>query len=160
MEKEYTWKIYRIFSKRDANTVYVGSTKESLHNRLGKHKADIRGPKTNAVKSAWMLENYDDLEIMEIDSANTKEEALRREKAEISKHIEQGYRVLNMQLPRDLELPKDRCITYEQQYRKCGKPACKKCLNGQGHGPYWYAFWSEDKKLKSAYIGKERKKIV
>lgn len=50
-----------------------------------------------------------------------------------------------------------RAITYELQYRKCGKRACKPCRNGQGHGPYWYAYWSDEKsgKLKSLYIGKK-----
>jgi len=30
-------------------------------------------------------------------------------------------------------------ISYTQQYRRCGKPTCHTCSEGQGHGPYWYA---------------------
>lgn len=38
---------------------------------------------------------------------------------------------------------------------RCGKEACK-CAGEQGelHGPYWYAYWRVDGKLKSKYIGK------
>lgn len=44
-------------------------------------------------------------------------------------------------------------ICYQLQIRKCGK--CKTCMEGPGHGPYWYAFWRiGDGKLKSAYVGK------
>ena len=52
-------------------------------------------------------------------------------------------------------LPGDQHITYQLQYRKCGKQTCKTCREGHGHGPYWYAYWREDSRLKSGYIGKE-----
>ena len=51
-------------------------------------------------------------------------------------------------------LPKDLHITYQLQFRKCGKPTCGTCKRGQGHGPYWYAYWREGAKLRSGYIGK------
>lgn len=51
-------------------------------------------------------------------------------------------------------LPNDRHITYQLQYRKCGKASCSTCRNGQGHGPYWYAYWREDSRLRSGYVGK------
>ncbi len=48
-----------------------------------------------------------------------------------------------------------RHITYQEQYRKCGKRVCSTCQKGLGHGPYWYAYWrGEDGKLHSNYIGK------
>jgi hypothetical protein len=53
------------------------------------------------------------------------------------------------------QLPGDQHITYQLQFRKCGKPACRTCRQGQGHGPYWYAYWREGSRLKSGYIGKE-----
>ncbi len=53
-----------------------------------------------------------------------------------------------------IQLPGDRHITYQLQYRKCGKPTCRTCREGQGHGPYWYAFWREGSRLRSGYIGK------
>jgi hypothetical protein len=39
----------------------------------------------------------------------------------------------------------------------CGKGACKSCGGGSrpSHGPYWYAYWKEDGRTKSRYIGKE-----
>lgn len=52
-------------------------------------------------------------------------------------------------------LPCDQHITYQLQYRKCGKQTCRTCREGQGHGPYWYAYWREGSRLKSGYIGKE-----
>ena len=52
------------------------------------------------------------------------------------------------------QLPSDQHITYQLQYRKCGKPSCGTCREGQGHGPYWYAYWREGSRLRSGYIGK------
>jgi DNA-binding SARP family transcriptional activator len=44
-------------------------------------------------------------------------------------------------------------ITYRQQYTRCGKQRCHKCKEGAGHGPYWYAYWSENGRTVSKYIG-------
>jgi DNA-binding SARP family transcriptional activator/tetratricopeptide (TPR) repeat protein len=44
-------------------------------------------------------------------------------------------------------------ITYRQQFTRCGKQRCRKCQNGTGHGPYWYAYWSENGRTVSKYIG-------
>ena len=52
------------------------------------------------------------------------------------------------------ELPNDQHITYQLQHRKCGKASCSTCRNGQGHGPYWYAYWREGSRLRSGYVGK------
>ncbi len=52
------------------------------------------------------------------------------------------------------QLPSDLHITYQLQYRKCGKPTCSTCRSGQGHGPYWYAYWREGSRLHSGYVGK------
>lgn len=54
------------------------------------------------------------------------------------------------------QLPNDQHITYQLQYRKCGKVSCSTCRNGQGHGPYWYAYWRDGSRLRSGYIGKNR----
>jgi hypothetical protein len=43
--------------------------------------------------------------------------------------------------------------TYRQEMVRCGKQGCK-CANGELHGPYWYAYWSEGGKTKSEYVGK------
>src|SRR5918998_1608995 len=37
---------------------------------------------------------------------------------------------------------------------KCGKDRCKKCAEGEGHGPYWYLYSRKNGKLTSRYIGK------
>jgi predicted ATPase/DNA-binding SARP family transcriptional activator len=44
-------------------------------------------------------------------------------------------------------------ITYRQQFTRCGKKRCHKCQEGAGHGPYWYAYWSENGRTVSKYIG-------
>jgi hypothetical protein len=41
-------------------------------------------------------------------------------------------------------------VSLREQWVRCGKEACSKCP----HGPYWYAFWSEDGKRRSRYVGK------
>src|SRR5690349_4155455 len=44
-------------------------------------------------------------------------------------------------------------ITYRRQFTRCGKQRCRKCKEGAGHGPYWYAYWSENGRTVSKYIG-------
>jgi Family of unknown function (DUF6788) len=56
-------------------------------------------------------------------------------------------------------LPTDRHITYQTQYRKCGKKNCRICNaeGSKGHGPYTYAFWHDDQgKMHSKYVGKAK----
>ena len=52
------------------------------------------------------------------------------------------------------DIPSNQHITYQLQFRKCGKAACGTCRSGQGHGPYWYAYWREGSRLRSGYVGK------
>jgi len=40
--------------------------------------------------------------------------------------------------------------TYRREYVRCGKRGCKRCP----HGPYWYAYWKEGKRLRKRYCGK------
>src|SRR5215472_8078147 len=47
----------------------------------------------------------------------------------------------------DLEIPPN--ATIRQEYVKCGDPDCE-----NSHGPYFYAYWKQDKKLKKRYVGK------
>lgn len=49
--------------------------------------------------------------------------------------------------------------TYRLEKVRCGKKGCK-CADGNLHGPYWYAYWSEDGKTKSKYIGKKLGKRI
>ncbi|MFN2558004.1 MAG: hypothetical protein ABR592_14280 [Nitriliruptorales bacterium] len=42
-------------------------------------------------------------------------------------------------------------VSYRQEYVRCGKERCNTCP----HGPYWYAYWREDGKTRSRYIGRQ-----
>lgn len=42
-------------------------------------------------------------------------------------------------------------VTYRLESVRCGRSGC----NGCPHGPYWYAYFREDGKLRSRYIGRE-----
>lgn len=55
------------------------------------------------------------------------------------------------------EIVEERIIdrkTYRKVGVRCGKEGCK-CAEGELHGPYWYAWWSERGRTKSRYVGKE-----
>lgn len=41
-------------------------------------------------------------------------------------------------------------VSLRKQMVKCGKRGCTRCP----HGPYWYAYWSEDGRRRSRYVGK------
>lgn len=41
-------------------------------------------------------------------------------------------------------------VRLRQQWVRCGKRACTRCP----HGPYWYAYWREDGRRRSRYVGK------
>src|SRR6185437_12052974 len=45
-------------------------------------------------------------------------------------------------------------ITYHQQVSYCGKPRCRKCREGVGHGPYWYSYQTVNGRTTRTYIGK------
>src|SRR6185437_11263395 len=53
-------------------------------------------------------------------------------------------------------LPPDTAhVTYSRQYRRCRRSGCGQCTKDKpGHGPYWFAYWREDGKLRSRYLGK------
>ena len=46
------------------------------------------------------------------------------------------------------DVPGVPAVTYRSQLVRCGKD-CSACP----HGPYWYAFWKEDGRSRSQYIG-------
>src|SRR5690348_11634749 len=45
-------------------------------------------------------------------------------------------------------------ITYHQQVSYCGKLRCRRCREGIGHGPYWYAYQTVNGRTIRTYIGK------
>lgn len=42
-------------------------------------------------------------------------------------------------------------VTFRQEMVRCGKKGCTRCP----HGPYWYAYWRENGRTRSRYVGKE-----
>ena len=42
-------------------------------------------------------------------------------------------------------------VTYRLEKVRCGKSGCSSCP----HGPYWYVYYREGKRLRSRYIGPE-----
>ena len=46
--------------------------------------------------------------------------------------------------------------TISKQVIKCGRPNCTKCP----HGDYWFAYWRENGKVKSKYIGKHNPELI
>lgn len=42
-------------------------------------------------------------------------------------------------------------VTLRQERVRCGKKGCTRCP----HGPYWYAYWREEGRLRSRYLGKD-----
>lgn len=43
---------------------------------------------------------------------------------------------------------------YRDRYRRCKKENCVLCINGPGHGPYWYRVSRQGKQVVTSYIGK------
>ena len=41
-------------------------------------------------------------------------------------------------------------VKLRKQMVRCGKDSCTRCP----HGPYWYAYWTEDGRRRSRYLGK------
>ena len=48
-------------------------------------------------------------------------------------------------------------VTYQHKASKCG---CKECKEGgEGHGLYWYGYFTYQGKTHCIYIGKEKREI-
>lgn len=41
-------------------------------------------------------------------------------------------------------------VSVRSQWVRCGKDSCTTCP----HGPYWYAYWREDGRRRSRYLGR------
>ena len=41
-------------------------------------------------------------------------------------------------------------VSFRQEMVRCGKEGCTRCP----HVPYWYAYWREDGRTRSRYVGK------
>jgi hypothetical protein len=53
-----------------------------------------------------------------------------------------------------------RKTTYRLQRSFCGQARCRKCREGEGHGPYWYAYQTTDGRTTRTYIGKELPEFI
>ena len=49
---------------------------------------------------------------------------------------------------------------YQLERVRCSNVGCK-CADEHGelHGPYWYAYWRDDGKLRSRYVGKHLRQV-
>ncbi len=45
-------------------------------------------------------------------------------------------------------------VTFRLEEVRCGKASCTRCP----HGPYWYAYWREDGKVRKRYLGTAKPK--
>lgn len=54
-----------------------------------------------------------------------------------------------------VERVEGRAVTLQLEKVRCGKGGCRQCP----HGPYWYAYWSEGGRSRSAYVGKHVAKV-
>jgi hypothetical protein len=89
----------------------------------------------------------------EIASAST--EYLERLRDAVEREIEE--RKEKSRKTRAAEEHRKRHGTVHREYRKCGKENCRRCAEGEGHGPYFYRYYRDkpNGKLKSQYLGKE-----
>lgn len=55
------------------------------------------------------------------------------------------------EFPVDDPDPRRGKVSYRQEMVRCGRENCSRCP----HGPYWYAYWREEGRMRSRYIGKE-----
>jgi hypothetical protein len=82
---------------------------------------------------------------------------LRRLDAWLHELIEQASDGGRDQLSNGRDAPEKRQAgqkTYRLEHVRCGSKKCK-CISGELHGPYWYAYWSEGGRTKSQYVGKK-----
>lgn len=49
-------------------------------------------------------------------------------------------------------VPEGHKVTYRLEEVRCGKANCTRCP----HGPYWYAYWREEGRVRSRYLGTAR----
>lgn len=72
---------------------------------------------------------------------------------ELSPHDLRRLQILTRaQLERsgEIEPGVEPAVSLRKQMVKCGKSECTKCP----HGPYWYAYWTEDGRRRSRYVGR------
>lgn len=58
------------------------------------------------------------------------------------------------------ECCKEEGVSYSRRITHCGKPSCRRCREGRGHGPYWYASKSVRGRTVTVYLGKDLVPII
>ncbi len=53
-------------------------------------------------------------------------------------------------------VPSGSKVTYRLEEVRCGKPTCTRCP----HGPYLYAYWREEGRVRSRYLGSARSAVA
>jgi hypothetical protein len=48
---------------------------------------------------------------------------------------------------------------YRLEKTRCGKKTCR-CARGELHGPYWYAYYRENGRMRCEYVGKNLPELV
>jgi hypothetical protein len=75
-----------------------------------------------------------------------------RKTAEIAENFIKKHELIESSCAnRAKSIPKN--ATIRKEYVNCKKP---NCYRGGAHGPYYYAYWKEGKKIKKKYIGQYR----
>ncbi|HYA99515.1 MAG TPA: tetratricopeptide repeat protein [Ktedonobacteraceae bacterium] len=76
----------------------------------------------------------------------------------IAPRLMHDMRIVSLSVPGDIckgtgEIMDDE-VAYRQQVSFCGKPRCRKCQQGIGHGPYWFSYQVVDGRIVRKYVGK------
>jgi len=85
------YKIYKITNKKHPSEIYIGSTKQTLRERLAGHSRN----KHSSVYSYIQRDGKENFEIVAIDYANNKKEAIEKETFWTLFFKEQGYFLYN-----------------------------------------------------------------
>ena len=104
---ERHWKVYKLVSKRDPLTVYIGNTRARLSQRLGGHMHEIKlYPESD--KSKWLKDNEGYVEIIAVAVADSEEDIIFMEEQQMIRYIKLGYNVLNRRYPKTGKLYSDK----------------------------------------------------
>jgi len=69
------------------------------------------------------------------------------------KELEERRKGLKVELSAILDVMA--IVTVTRSYHSCGNPNCKKCKEGERHGPFLYMTWkNEEKKTRAFYVNR------
>lgn len=90
------YKIYKLVSPITPNIVYIGISNTELLGRLFDHYSyAVNIYKSNEKKNEWILKNWRNIEILQIDIAENEKEARLKESQYVLECHEKGLEVLN-----------------------------------------------------------------